>query len=139
MGAFITEDDYGSAIQDNVLDAVTDLSDDFNIEVVEDQAVEEMKGYLNNRYVVNDIFNKTGDARNPIILMYAIDMALYHMHRISNQRKIPSMRQKRYEMAIQWLEKVSAGEINPPDLPVPDAGEKDYVLMGSNPRRDNQY
>ncbi len=134
--AFILKTDYGTAIQDNVLDAIVESDDDL-IVTANKAAVELMKGYLNNRYDVVAIFSETGDARHPVVLMYGIDIALYDLHRRINPRKIPAFRSERYKIAKEWLMDISEGIINPPDLPVPDSGDKDYFRFGSNPKRVN--
>ena len=135
--AFITKSDYEDSIKENVLDDITE-SDDTKLDVATSRAVEEAKGYLNARYDIVNIFNKTGDNRNPIIVMYVIDMALYHLHTLINMNKTPKARKERYDKAIEWFKLVNAGDINPPDLPIPDDETKDYVLFGSNTKRNNQ-
>lgn len=135
--AFITKTDYADSIKENVLDDITQ-SDDTKLDVATSRAVEEAKGYLNARYDIANIFNKTGDSRNPIIVMYCVDMALYHLHSLINMNKIPKARKERYDKATEWFKMVNAGDINPPDLPVPTDETKDYVLFGGNNKRDNQ-
>lgn len=137
MSTFIVKADYAEAIKTNVLDAITEV-DDNKLDTAETRAIEEMKGYLNARYDVTNIFNKTGANRNPIILMYVIDMTLYHLHSRINPRKIPDHRKERYTAAKEWLMLVNECKINPTDLPVLADGVKDYVLTGSNPKRNNQ-
>lgn len=136
MSSFIAKSDYAEHINNNVLDAITQTTDS-KLDEAETRAIELMKGYLSARYLVDEIFNKTGSNRNPVIVMYAIDLALYFIHSLINFRKIPDYRKERYNAAVEWLEKVNAGEINPPGLPVPDTGDKDYILYGSNTKRDN--
>lgn len=134
--AFIEKADYDTAISDNILDAITEADDDL-ISKANRMAIELMKGYLNNKYDVVSIFNETGDSRNPVVLMYGIDIALYNLHARINPRKIPTFRAERYKIAKEWFMDVSEGIINPPDLPVPESGDKDYFHFGSNPRREN--
>lgn len=135
--AFITKTDYEDSIKENVLDDITE-SDDNKLDVATSRAVEEAKGYLNARYDITEIFNKTDTDRNPIIVMYVIDMALYHLHSLINMNKIPKARKERYEKATEWFRMVNEGDINPPDLPLPTDGTKEYVLFGGNTKRSNQ-
>ena len=134
---FITKADYAQAINNNILDAVIKF-DDNRLDVAEDSAIELMMGYLNNRYDTDAIFSATGSDRNPVILMYAIDIALYQLHSLINYNKIPAFREKKYDAAISWLERVASLEINPPSLPkVADDTSRNYVIFGGNTKRDN--
>lgn len=133
--AFINKVDYGTAIENNILDDITE-SDDSLISVANNAAIEMMKGYLSSRFDVAAIFSKTGDDRNPVVLMYAIDIALYDLHRRINPRKVPVHRSERYKSAKEWLIDISSGIVNP-DLPVPQSGNKEYILFGSNTKRSN--
>ena len=83
------------------------------------------------------------DTRDPLILTYCIDIALYHLHSRINPRQIPELRQTRYEQAIRWLREVNAQKVNP-HLPEHDAGDAentghDYILFGGNRRRNLQF
>jgi phage gp36-like protein len=136
MSQFIVKQDYGTSIRENILDAIIEL-DDEKLSSAEVEAIEFMKGYLNSRYDVAEIFNKEGIERNPIVLMYAKDITLYNLHSLINPKKIPDHRVRRFEAAVDWLNAVSDGRINPPDLPKPESDSKDYLLFGSNPKRSN--
>jgi phage gp36-like protein len=134
--AFLVKADFNTAIQENILDEIVEF-DDTLIDVVIRSTVAFIQGYLNSRYDTAAIFAETGADRNPIILMYAIDIALHDLHARINPRKIPDHRKERYKAAKEWLMDVSEAVINPPDLPVPAEGEKDYIRFGSNTKRDN--
>jgi len=112
---FIIFEDYKSLIKDDVLQAVMD-NDKTIVLDVELMAQAEIESYLNQRYNVAEIFNKTGSLRNPLILMYMIDIVLYHIHARINPKFIPDIRKDRYDIALSWLDKVAKGILNP-DLP----------------------
>lgn len=65
-----------------------------------------------------------GDNRNQQIVMYLMDMTLFHLHRRINPRNIPDLRKEAYNGndpkdgggALGWLNKVAKGMINA-DLP----------------------
>jgi hypothetical protein len=135
---FLTRVDYGTAIQNNILDAII-ATDSTIIDAAEIQAIEEMRGYLNSRYDVAAIFAATGSDRNPLIVMYVVAIALYNVHHRINPRKVPSHREAEYMRAKDWMMAVAEGLINPPDLPRPTGSEKDYFRFGGNTRRDNQF
>ncbi|WP_317899435.1 phage protein Gp36 family protein [Aurantibacillus circumpalustris] len=134
--AFIDKIDYETIIADNILDDITEI-DDAKIDVAETRAIEFMSGFLNNRYDVENIFNKTGAERNPVILGYAMDITIYYLHRLVNWRNAPATRVNAYTEAKEWLVKVSELQINPPNLPFLPEGEKDYIQFGGNDKRTN--
>ncbi|MEO8589419.1 MAG: phage protein Gp36 family protein [Flavobacteriales bacterium] len=136
MSTFITEADYERAITASLLARVhggnTALLDD-----CENQAIEFMRGYLAARYDVAAIFGATDTSRNPIVLKYAIDIALWYLYNRLPANEVPENRLLNYQAADKWLGRVQKEEINPPDLPKITDGTKDYVLSGGNPKRTN--
>lgn len=136
---FIDLTDYDASIHAEILNAIT-REDNNIIEVAEKRAIEEMKGYLKARYDVDSIFSTNGNNRNPVILMMAIDIAIYHLHCIHNPRKLTQLRQERYDRAIEWLKQVNRGQVNPTGLPVlTPQTTKGYVRYNSNPKRGLHY
>jgi phage gp36-like protein len=117
MSAFITTTDYDAAIHSEILDALT-RDDDAVIEIAEDTAIEEMKGYMAKRYDCDVIFAKTGSQRSQLVVMMAIDITLYHLHSASNPMRFPQVRKDRYERAVDWLKAVQKGDIIPDGLPL---------------------
>lgn len=104
-------------------------------------AIAEVKGYL-SAYDKTAIFEATGDDRNPIILLYTKDIAVWHFIQLANPDTDYEARKERYELAIDFLEKVQSGKAVP-ELPVPDventtAGEG-FIKFGSNPKRNNYF
>lgn len=73
----------------------------------------------------------SGDNRNQQIVMYLIDITLYHLHSRINPRNVPDLRKERYDGngptqsggAVGWLKRVGSGDVTA-DLPVitPDSG-----------------
>jgi len=111
--------------------------DDTKLDKAEEKAIGFMKGYLSSRYDVDQIFNKTGSDRDPVVLMYAVEIAIYYLHQAIDWRQIPIFRKERYDAAKEWLKDVQNGVSNP-NLPVPANGDKSYIMHGSNPKRDYQ-
>lgn len=72
-----------------------------------------------------------GDNRNQQIVMYLIDITLYHLHSRINPRNIPDLRKERYDGnnpqqnggAIAWLKRCASGDVTA-DLPniIPQKG-----------------
>lgn len=75
-------------------------------------------------YPDDDIKWTLGDNRNQQIVLFLIDITLYHLHSRINPRNIPDLRKERYNGnsptdsggAIGWLKSVAHGNVNA-DLP----------------------
>ena len=121
MANFIQLEDYDATIHREILDSLTRndsaTQDRQIIEICEDRAIAEMKGYLNKNYDVEAIFSATGPDRNQLILMMAIDIAVYHIFCQHNPYKMSEIRKTRYDRAIEWLKGVMRGDITIADAP----------------------
>lgn len=115
MNNFINIEDYDASIHREILDALlrkeSPTYDPQIVEICEDRAVSEMRGYLNKIYDCNAIFSARGEDRHPLILMFALDIAIYHIFTQHNTYKIAKIRQDRYERAIEWLKGVMGGDV----------------------------
>ena len=134
--AFLNETDYGVQIRTEILSTVKNTD---ALPKAELMAQAEMESFLNARFDVANIFNKMDAERNPIILMYLIDIVLYHLHSNISPRNIPELRGIRYEAAIDWLKMVASGKINP-DLPILPEDNADYFIsLGGNTKYSQQW
>lgn len=143
MSSFITINDYDAAIHSEILTAVT-RQDDAILDIMEDEAVEEMTGYLSSRYDTDSIFSATGTDRHQLVKMFCIDITLYHLHSIHNPVKFPQIRKDRYDRAVKWLTEVQKGNISPNGLPLKvnsdgDQGGATSFIMSSNDKRVNHF
>ncbi len=137
MGNFITKEDYSASIHAEILDAVT-RSDDAVIEICEDRAIAEMKGYLSGRYDTAAAFAARETDRHQLLLMMAIDIAVYHIFCIHNPRNISKIREERYKRAVEWLKGVQRGDIVVDGLPVASEETRNQnadIILASNPKR----
>lgn len=75
---------------------------------------------------------KDDDPRHELLVMYACDMIIYHLHCLVNPRKIPEMRRERYKEAVSWLELI-AEKNESADFPENELDEQ-LIIWGSNPR-----
>lgn len=141
MSKFIELSDYDASIHREILDAVT-REDESVVEICEDRAVAEMRCYLSRRYDCDKIFTASGDERNQLVLMMAIDIAIYHVICIHNPQTIKGIRKERYERAVEWLKAVAGEDISVdglPLLPEEERAEKSTFLMKSNRKRVNHW
>lgn len=140
MSQFINTSDYDASVHREILDALV-RDDGSIIEICEDRAVAEMRAYLAKRYDCDAIFNATGTARHQLILMMAIDIAIYHIFCIHNPQKLSQIRKDRYERALEWLKAVANEDISidgAPLLPEEDRAAKAPLMFRSNPKRSNR-
>jgi phage gp36-like protein len=131
--AFLIEDDYKLQVRNYELDELTEYNNAVRMQS-ELAAQTEMESYLRDRYDVADIFSNTDDDRNPLIVMYMVDIALYHLFSAITPRNVPQIRMDRYDAAINWLKAVASGKINP-GLPVAedaDGNATSTSLFGSS-------
>lgn len=139
MSKFINPEDYDASIHREILASLT-RDDAAIVEICEDRAIAEMRGYLGARYDVDAIFSAEGDARNRLVLMMAIDIAVYHIFSIHNPQKMSQIRKERYERAMEWLKQVAAFKIaidGAPALTEEKQKQNSPWLMSSNPKRMN--
>lgn len=115
MTNFINIEDYDATIHREILDSLLRKEsasyDPQIIEICEDRAVAEMRSYMNKTYDCNAIFSATGDDRHALILMFAIDITVYHIFCQHNPYKIAKIRQDRYDRAVEWLKGVMKGDV----------------------------
>ena len=130
MAKFINTADYDATIHREILDALLRADspsyDPQIIEICEDRAVAEMRSYLNKKYDCDAIFSATDTDRHPLILMFAIDITVYHIFCQHNPYKMSRIRQDRYERAVEWLKAVMKGDVTVDGAPtLPDEDLKD--------------
>jgi phage gp36-like protein len=138
---FIEVDDYRVVIGEPALKVVAQANPE-NCANAEAEAVEEISGFLRPKYDCARIFAAEGPARNRQLLMYACDIALYHMASSLPNQMGMAIRKERYEKALEWLRKVQDGTVLP-DLPLAldEQGNSaaPSIRYGSQPCVDNSY
>ena len=108
-----------------------------------DAAIEEVQGYL-TKYDTGKIFAARGKERNPILLLFVKDIAVWHFVNLCNAGTDLQLRQDRYERAVAWLRQVQKSDIKP-NLPIIDEdgdGKPDTAgeyIYGSNPKRNQHF
>jgi len=141
MSNFITLDDYDASIHREILDALV-RNDEAIIEIIEDRAISEMRSFLSNRYDCDKLFDAAGEKRNRLVLMMALDMAIYHVFCIHNPQKLSQMRKDRYDRAMAWLKEVNRGRATIDGAPLLSddvLAENSRFLSIGNRKRVNHY
>jgi phage gp36-like protein len=90
-------------------------SDDSIVTEIIDEDIDLMKGYLHEYYDTESAFNAVGNARNKTLLRHLKGIVLFDIY-TRRTKGINEVAKLRYDEAMLWLEKVSAGKIKP-DLP----------------------
>jgi hypothetical protein len=134
---FLDKQDFEKLIKVDQLDTITGTNDHY-IEEAEAAAIEEMSSYLRSKYDTDKIFSQTGDDRSDLVMLYLIDLTLYHLFTRLTPRNVPDIRISRYERVIDWLERVQMEKVNP-DLPEYEDADKQYVQYGSRPQRIHHF
>lgn len=127
MSQFITTQDYDASIHREILSSLLrektaggTPNPDYDpqvLEVCEDQAIAEMRSYMETVYDCDAVFSARGDERHQLVLMFAKDITIYHVFSLHNPYKMSEIRKDRYERAIEWLKGIARGTIAVGDLP----------------------
>jgi phage gp36-like protein len=116
---FLSIEDYKAVVDNKTLDVINQ-SDPENLNRAEGYAIDEISSYLRaaessktgiRPYDIAAAFSATGADRNRQLVMYACDVALYHLIAWLPGRIGFDIREIRYKRAIEWLESVQAGKV----------------------------
>lgn len=114
--SFIEESDYSVVIRTEIKEILLENYTDETLEKAEKTGISQVKKRLAGKYDVEEIFSKTGDDRDSYIVMIVIDCILYHLYTATVPKKMPTIREERYQDALDWLKSVAKGE-ETTDLP----------------------
>lgn len=139
--------DILALIEQDILDDIIN-GDNTLLDTAELSALGEITGYLNIRYDAARCVDRalitpnppTHDGYNGIstVLEKLSDITLYKLHSRVMPDNIPTLRQTRYDNAINWLEKVAAGYIAPM-LPTKDESPSTPLRYGNSSKPENKY
>lgn len=79
----------------------------------------------------------SGDNRNTQLVMYMVDIALYHIHSRISPNNIPELRFTRYSDAKVWLDNVAKEEKIVADIPKVQPAAGSRILWGSSLSKQN--
>ena len=135
---FLTDDDFIEyQVRAEVLAVLTISSS--TLDTAELAAQEQITSYISSRYDPVATFAATGAARNPLVIMYMIDLILYHLHSNAASRAIPKLREDRFTAAITWLEKVNTGDLIPTLTPIASTTPDPIFRFGSDFQYFNRW
>jgi hypothetical protein len=79
-----------------------------------------------------------GDNRDQQMVMYFIDITLFHLHSRIAPQNIPQLRTERYDASIAWLKMCAKGDVTP-NLQKIQPNEGMRIRWGGNVRNQNNY
>ena len=130
---FVAKAEFVTIISMVTLDYLTG-ADDTIIDEMVDEAVEEMKAYIGQRYDADGVFNVTGTDRSKTAMMLVKDMVLYNLYSRHRNKPMPEIVTKRFEKAMQWLRDLANEKFNKPNYTL--LGTQ-IIRTGGNPKREN--
>jgi len=89
-------------------------------------------------YPIGNVEWVKGDNRSQQMVMFIVDIVLYHIHSRIAPRNIPELRVVRYQSAVEWLNKCNTGDISP-DLPLIPVQKFNRIRWGGNTKVTNIY
>ncbi|MGB4134251.1 MAG: hypothetical protein BWY89_00046 [Bacteroidetes bacterium ADurb.BinA012] len=105
-------------------------------------AIAEARGYLTAWNVDEELSKSPGanpDTRNPLLVIYIKDIAVWHYINKCNVDTSLELRRDRYGRAVDWLKEVQRGAVNPGLPAMPEAERTGVVIFSSNPKRNNHF
>lgn len=101
-------------------------------------AIAEAKSHL-SRFDTQTLFGAVADARDPLLLIFIKDIAIWHFLNLANPGTALEFRRSRYNAAIQWLKDVNSGAADA-DFPIiPTQSGGGTIFYGSNPKGEKHY
>lgn len=134
---YITPEEITTHLGAEQIEAISD-GDTTMLQAAIDAAIVEAKSYL-SAFDVTAEFAKTGTARNPLLIIFIKDIAVWHFVNICNVNTSLELRQDRYERAVAWLKAVQKGELTPDLAALPAADQTGTIIANSNQKRNNHF
>ncbi len=131
---YLTIDDIHQLITPDDLEVLIN-NDTAKLDRAEQMAVEEVKPYVAVRYDTDVLF--TPPLREPLRTIVT-DVMLWHLHAVVSPDHIPELRKERYDKAVQWLEKLADGLLNP-DFPAKEDATGKPLRYGSGPKFNHYF
>lgn len=99
----------------------------------------EAAGYL-SRFDTDVLLGAVDPDRDPTLLMYLKDMAVWHFITLANPNTDIEFRKTRYDDALRWLKGIQAGKIVPKGWPLAtEDGEDLFFHVSSAPKRPTRW
>jgi phage gp36-like protein len=100
---YVTKEELSSNIYPEIV-AMIESGNGNTVDTHINTALKTVSSKLGKYYQIDEEFQKTGDARNSLLVNAIKDIAIYHLY--SAAESITNLRVKRYEQAIDFLKEV---------------------------------
>ena len=140
---FLIKDELKTVSTLEIIDIITN-SDDNIVDTIIEECVDVMNTYLGSYYDMDEAFAQEGGTRNKTLLKYLKAMVIYEIPKRRGKR-VPKDEADDYNEAMNWLEKVAAGEWKanlPPKKEIKEDGtfkEVGFMKLSSNKRYKNHW
>ena len=112
---FLELDDFLQCIDEKAFSTVKG-ADESKVLTAERTAMDEAAGYL-DKYSTQKLYSLTGNNRPAKFVSILCDIALYHLICSLPGRMGYDIRKERYDLAIDWLNRIQAGKVTPVGFP----------------------
>lgn len=106
---FCTKEDLIDNAYEGILDTLADNSDSFLLTNIA-KGIEEVESGINQKYQTEEMWKKTGDERNILILSLVCDIAVYHAYKRAEE--IPVSVREAYDYARDTIKDIRNGNIS---------------------------
>jgi hypothetical protein len=135
---FLTTEELYTHLHDETVDIISRCTEAIPLAAI-DAAIAEAKSYL-HAFDTAAIFDAQGSSRNPLLLLFVKDIAVWHFVNLGNACVDLELREKRYDSAIAWLRAVQRGDLMPDLPPAPESADPvGAIVYGSNPKREQHF
>lgn len=135
---FLSEDDLYQLILEERLSSL--IEDDATIIPTAIRTAQSIvEDYLSAKYDMATALASEGEERNPSLVLYMSDIALYTILSRSNPKNVSKLREDRYTNAIDWLKAANRGQITPALPRLEDGLPSLGIQSGTQPKQNNTW
>lgn len=141
--AFLTKAELKTVSDINIVNKITNLDETIVVDII-DESIDKMKSYMSRYYDSEAIFTAEGDDRKKHVLKVLKDIVIYEVYE-RHTRETNAVAERRYNEAMDWLEKINSGELgdgtlpNKPEQPTDNEGTTGDNRFGGSRKYDSIY
>ena len=140
---FLEKEELKTVAVEEIVNKIIGGDNDIVTNIV-NESIALMKGYMSRFYDVEKIFSREGDERHLATLKRLKDIVIYEIYE-RHTRSQNAVAARRYNEAMDWLEKLSTGELGDKTLPPaqttdPESGgQSGESRFGGNKKYESTY
>ncbi|MCL2290838.1 MAG: DUF1320 domain-containing protein [Bacteroidetes bacterium] len=112
---FLQKEELKTVSTEEIINKIIGGDDDIVTNII-NESIALMKGYMSRFYDVEEIFSREGAERHLATLKRLKDIVIYEIYE-RHTRNQNAVAARRYNEAMNWLEKLSTGELGDKTLP----------------------